>query len=358
MGGSSAPGADYEFAEALREAIEARGLSLDRVRAHLVSYGHDVSIATLSYWQTGRSLPVRKASVQALGALEVVLRVPRGSLAAKLPTQRIRRREPPPQLHREPALRLGVAHAIADQLGLAWSDGFHRITQHDQLTIDADRRIAGQVVNDLIVSDRDGFNRYLVGYSSDEVGISLEIEPLEGCRVGRIVRDPRLTLTVVELLLPQNLRTGEPWQVRHRVHTVGGARRVDAWRRVYLTRLREASVEVTFPPDDPPLHVGVYVGPDVEDAVYSPTQLTGRNLLVHRSDHGPGTIAVRWDWDPLGPGPEPMRVSDVHEASVPAAHPGAQGYEVQNDSLLAGARSAAGGDAAHDDHPAPAGLPR
>ena len=347
MGGSSAPGADYEFAEALREAIEARGLSLDRVRAHLVSYGHDVSIATLSYWQTGRSLPVRKASVQALGALEVVLRVPRGSLAAKLPTQRIRRRDTPPPLHRGPALRLGVAHAIADQLGLAWSDGFHRITQHDRLTVDADRRIATQVVSDLIVSDRDGFNRYLVGYSSDEVGVSLEIEPLEGCRVGRVIRDPRLTLTVAELILPQSLRAGEPWQVRHEVRTVGGARHVDAWRRVYLTRLREASVEVTFPSEDPPLHVGVYVGPDVEDAVYSPTELTSPSLLVHRSDHGPGTIAVRWDWDPLDPGPELMRVSDIHEASVPAAHPGAGSAKVNPEALLAG-----------EAVPTPVGLPR
>ena len=42
-------GRDREFADALRDAVEARGLSLERIRAHLLAYGHDVSVATLSY---------------------------------------------------------------------------------------------------------------------------------------------------------------------------------------------------------------------------------------------------------------------------------------------------------------------
>ncbi|MEP7160533.1 MAG: hypothetical protein ABI746_05485 [Dermatophilaceae bacterium] len=314
MGGTSAPAADSAFADALREAIDGRGLSLDRVRAHLMSYGHDVSVATLSYWQTGRSLPVRKASVQALGALEVILRVPRGSLAAKLPTQGTRRHAPPPVSHREPVLRHGAVHDCADVLGLRWSDGFHRITQHDHLTVDANRNVARQVVTDLIVSDRDGFDRYLVGYSSDEDGVSLEIDPIEGCYVGRTVHLPELI--VAELILTQTLRVGEPWRTHHALRSEGAARSSDSWQRVYVTPLREACVQVSFLPDDLPARVELYVGPDVDDAVYQSTRLDNPDLLVHRSDHGPGIIALRWDWNEALPGPGGVRAGEVHSGGV------------------------------------------
>ena len=73
------------FHEALRIAVEARGLALERISAHLHARGHTISIATLSYWQSGRSLPGRPASLRALGALESILDVPRGHLAGLLP---------------------------------------------------------------------------------------------------------------------------------------------------------------------------------------------------------------------------------------------------------------------------------
>lgn len=47
-----------QFADRLAEALQTRKLSLNRVRAHLKAMGHDVSVASLSYWSTGR--PWRK----------------------------------------------------------------------------------------------------------------------------------------------------------------------------------------------------------------------------------------------------------------------------------------------------------
>jgi hypothetical protein len=47
------------FAQALREAIQARGLELDRIRWRFGEHGVAVSMATLSYWQSGRSRPGR-----------------------------------------------------------------------------------------------------------------------------------------------------------------------------------------------------------------------------------------------------------------------------------------------------------
>lgn len=49
--------ADSEFARVLRAAIQARGLGLERIRDRLRVQGISVSLATLSYWQSGRSRP-------------------------------------------------------------------------------------------------------------------------------------------------------------------------------------------------------------------------------------------------------------------------------------------------------------
>ncbi|QFG25514.1 helix-turn-helix domain-containing protein [Actinomadura sp. WMMB 499] len=66
-----------EFAGALRQAIQASGLTLERVRHRLERSGLTVSVATLSYWQRGRSRPRSRAVVE---TLEDVLGVEPGTL--------------------------------------------------------------------------------------------------------------------------------------------------------------------------------------------------------------------------------------------------------------------------------------
>ena len=60
------PDQPESFAEVLTAAIQGRGLSLERIRARLDAAGVPVSIATLSYWQSGRSLPTRSRSSSAM----------------------------------------------------------------------------------------------------------------------------------------------------------------------------------------------------------------------------------------------------------------------------------------------------
>ncbi|MEU8306753.1 hypothetical protein AB0C84_24665 [Actinomadura sp. NPDC048955] len=66
-----------EFAGALRQAIQASGLTLERIRHRLGRRGLAVSVATLSYWQRGRSRPRSRTVVV---ALEEILQVPSGTL--------------------------------------------------------------------------------------------------------------------------------------------------------------------------------------------------------------------------------------------------------------------------------------
>lgn len=77
---------ETQFSVLLTRAIAARGLSLARVKAHLAALGQPVSIATLSYWCSGRSLPTRARSLDVVHALETVLQVPRNHLTSAIRT--------------------------------------------------------------------------------------------------------------------------------------------------------------------------------------------------------------------------------------------------------------------------------
>ncbi|WP_116115799.1 helix-turn-helix domain-containing protein [Austwickia chelonae] len=286
-----------DFADALREAIESRGLSLDRVRAHLLSYGHDVSVATLSYWQTGRSAPVRHASLQALGALEVILQVPRGSLASRLPSQRSKRSGG----RVATVLRHGPEEAECDRisamLGVAWDDGFRRVCQEEFITIGADRAEKEHSVTDVIVADRDGFDRLLVGYYSDIPGVLPVVGAGHGCTVGRVVSVLRETLTVAELILDQPLRAEDPYLLEHHVSYDSPHVLVRDWQRLHLKSIYSHSVTVSFPPECPPSRQEFYVGRRVPDMSFRPVSSPSPELTIYTRHDEPGTIAVRWSWD-------------------------------------------------------------
>src|SRR5438270_2442358 len=89
---ATGPASAGRFSRALRAAIQASGLSLNRIQYRLRERGLVVSSATLSYWQSGRRRPMRHDSVQVVRTLEELLRVPAGSLTTLLDPPGARRR--------------------------------------------------------------------------------------------------------------------------------------------------------------------------------------------------------------------------------------------------------------------------
>ena len=85
---------DTSFAEALDEAIALRGVTLTHLHRRLADLATPVSLATLSYWRSGRSEPERRSSIDAVHTLEEVLGVDEGSLVDRLGPPR---RSAPPQ---------------------------------------------------------------------------------------------------------------------------------------------------------------------------------------------------------------------------------------------------------------------
>ena len=76
------------FHVALRAAIAARGLPLQRVQHHLSRHGVKVGVTSLSYWQQGARRPQRPESLRAVRALEEILQLPEESLIRLLAENR------------------------------------------------------------------------------------------------------------------------------------------------------------------------------------------------------------------------------------------------------------------------------
>lgn len=77
---------DAQFSDRLSAAISRQTLTLDQIVERLGQSGTSISAATLSYWQRGRSLPTREASLAVIDELEKVLRLPVGHLRGTLPS--------------------------------------------------------------------------------------------------------------------------------------------------------------------------------------------------------------------------------------------------------------------------------
>ncbi|MFB7152146.1 hypothetical protein ACFCYA_22310, partial [Streptomyces virginiae] len=72
------------FHLALRAALAARGLPLQRVQHRLAAQGIKVGVTSLSYWQQGARRPRHPESLRAVTALERILELPDGALVRLL----------------------------------------------------------------------------------------------------------------------------------------------------------------------------------------------------------------------------------------------------------------------------------
>ncbi|WP_347349451.1 hypothetical protein [Nigerium sp.] len=193
------------FADRLAAALTDRGLSLDRVQAHLAAAGCEVSVATLSYWRAGRSRPWRDRSFDAVAELERILRVPAGHLIPALPT---RRRAP-----WNPLAALPHHEATAAALNAPTIDLIRRWTRlyvEDLLVIAAQHRETHQITTMIVEAKADGARTWpIVTMAADPDARGLAVSALAGCEIAdaRVLADA--PIAIAEVVLPRALRQGE-----------------------------------------------------------------------------------------------------------------------------------------------------
>lgn len=285
------------FADTLRRAIEQRGLSLDRIHAHLQHRGAPVSVATLSYWKSGRSEPGRRSSLTTLAHLEEVLELRRGELVGVLPPARERARR-----HRVRELESlwseDSATAVLGRLDTQWDAELDRVMFHDRVRVGADRRTRSVAVRQAMRARCDGPDRRVLLHQQDDPTVPLpRLTALRGARLGRVEREPQGGVIGAELHFCQPLRRGETVILEYEIAWDEGPYEVEYVRRL-RTPLRELLLEVEFHPDARPESVTAFtqerealVGLDVEH----------RATVVH-ADNTPGSAGLRWAWPDAPPG--------------------------------------------------------
>ncbi|WP_285632836.1 XRE family transcriptional regulator [Lentzea sp. NBRC 102530] len=279
-----------EFAQALRTAITNRGLGLERLREHLSQNGVSVSMATLSYWQTGRSRPERQKSLQAVVHLEHILQVPPGHLSELLgpprPRGRWLRHAPAPMSAFWP-FPSPVEHALHD-LDTQWDDQLLRVSQQDFVTIGADRTERVFRSRQVLSASMNGPDRWVVIMHIDDHHRPLpQINALKNCTVGRTVSEPADGLLVAELLFERPLRKGESVVIEHELVNQDPCPPATSYERKFRLPTREYVLEVTFEGDAPSAVTQVADGSEVKP---------GRTLLDVALDVRPGSRGFSWTW--------------------------------------------------------------
>lgn len=295
-GGSRAADPDG-FPDALRAAIAGSGRSLESLRRRLEERGTPVSIATLSYWQSGRSRPQRGSSLRAVLHLEELLQLPHGHLLDRIGP---RRRPFLPQAE-VTAGGLPIDHpdaelALAD-LGFGAKPGLVDVTIHDTLDVDDQGIERVRTIRNVVRAVRPGAQRLPALLTIDvPSGEQAQFVPVSGCRLGRQVLRPEVGVFAAELVLDRPLRLGETAAAEHRVllpRDLGTAHCIE----YYLVReVTELMIWVRFSPDKLPSRVAAYSDLGGRRAS-RPIVLGGSTSVQHVLHHvGPGVVGVRWEW--------------------------------------------------------------
>ncbi|WP_434438894.1 hypothetical protein [Lentzea sp. E54] len=292
-----------EFAETLAKAVEASGLSLERIQHHLELRGVQVSLSTLSYWRRSRSRPERPESLQAVAAIEEILKLAPGELSGKLGDKRPRGRwtERAAALEgiwQEAAIDLGRAIARVDRL---LPSPAKYVSVRDLAVIGPDRREIEMRTSSVIEAFEDGVDRILVARTADETDRSPgEILAEKSCRVGRVRRDDDHKLIVAEIILDRVLRAGETALVDLRYTSDPGADSCSA-DRSFVRALRDYVLEVEFHPDAVPVRCYSFSraepgAPDVATGELWIGTTASAHLVVREAQAG-FVHGIKWEWD-------------------------------------------------------------
>lgn len=291
------------FPEALRAAISARGLSLDRIQDRLRRRGSTVSSATLSSWQSGRNRPERPSSLAALAALEDVLRLPQGALASLLGPPRPRGRWLPAG-----AARPGIAEVwpswndvagALDMVDTRWDNSLTRLSCHTRLELDDTGLERSKWSRQLLRADCDGPDRWITIYRLGRPGAPPVVRAAGTCRTGRVVEVPESGLVVAELLFEQPLARGDTIIVEYTLEHRAPQPTSTHIESTLHVPVREYVLEVHFDPAKLPASCHSYRTADLESRPQERLLRVDSAGSAHAVAlaAGPCRFGIRWAWD-------------------------------------------------------------
>jgi transcriptional regulator with XRE-family HTH domain len=231
------------FQVALRAAITASGLPLDRIRHRLKLRDISVSVPTLSNWQSGRRRPERPESLRALAELERVLDLPPTALRSLLGPPRPRGRAAQTSGPRALAAAWGdAAGHLLSTVDTRSDENLVRLSHHDTVRVLAN--LVCVSTRQVLRARQSGVDRLVVVWDNSFA----RIIPRRHCRLGRVTS--AAGLTVAELIFDRPLVRGETAIIEYGIESPEAGR---VLRRFHLPT-RDFVLEAVFDPAAPPVH--------------------------------------------------------------------------------------------------------
>ncbi|WP_062649649.1 hypothetical protein [Streptomyces maremycinicus] len=295
------------FHVALRAAIAARGLPLQRVQHHLSRYGVKVGVTSLSYWQQGARRPQRPESLRAVRALEEILHLPDESLIRLLaepeggdggtaPGQSAGRS------YRSLLEASGILEQLLGELECPVDGGLHTLGHHERVRIGSRRELLGRESQHIVRAHRDGVDRFVAVHHGDP-GCAPErmtVHALENCRAGRVRRHHDTGVLVAELLFDTRLRAGDTFLFRYGVED-GTADVSREYVRGFGAAGGQYALQVRFAENAVPVRCHRFT----QHSAAAPRggrqelPLSGRHRAVHLVEPRvrSGMVGIGWDWE-------------------------------------------------------------
>ncbi|MER6979441.1 hypothetical protein [Streptomyces carpinensis] len=295
------------FHVALRAAIAARGLPLQRVQHHLSRYGVRVGVTSLSYWQQGARRPQRPESLRAVRALEEILRLPDESLIRLLAENGGDRERPAPgrpasRSYRSLVEASGVLHRLLAELDIPRDGGLQTLGHHERVRIGARHELAGRESQHIVRALRDGVDRFVAVHHGDPdcVPERMTVQALENCRTGRVRRHHDTGVLVAELLFDTRLRAGDTYLFRYAVEdgTAGVSRE---YVRGFDSAGGQYALQVRFDAGALPVrcHRFTQHSAAAPRSGWQELPVSERHRSVHLVEPRvrSGMVGIGWDWE-------------------------------------------------------------
>lgn len=293
-------GEDERFASELRRAIEQSGLTLTAISQRLRARHRPVSVATLSNWQSGRSLPGGGQSLGVVAALEDLLGRSPDSLADLVGAPRLRGRSVRTTNFLGHRSSKEVFHMALRELGFTTAQQYaHERVFHQLATIDTSKDVQRFDFRLIVRALESGICRLPAVYvlEPSEPNIAPVFLPLEGCSIGRRVDWPERRVYGVELLVDGRLDAGQVATFAYRVELSASAKNMTAAVYSLPRRANDVLLEVEFRGDRKPMDCERYQRTESGEAT-SAVRLDHRGRLqVSEARFGPGTLGLRWAWE-------------------------------------------------------------
>ncbi|MFF1549280.1 hypothetical protein [Streptomyces sp. NPDC058291] len=307
------------FHVALRAAIAARGLPLQRVQHHLSRYGVKVGVTSLSYWQQGARRPQRPESLRAVRALEEILRLPDESLIRLLADSADGHGGPggsagsggsgcatggrsAGRSYRSLLQASGVLDQLLGDLECPVDGGLHTLGHHERVRIGARRELLGRESQHIVRAHRDGVDRFVAVHHGDP-GCAPErmtVHALENCRAGGVRRHHATGVLVAELLFDIRLRAGDTFLFRYGVEDGTGDASTE-YVRGFGAAGGQYALQVRFDEHAVPVRCHRFS----QHSAAAPRggrqelPLSGRHRSVHLVEPRvrSGMVGIGWDWE-------------------------------------------------------------